>query len=112
MENNKITMEMLSKKTNEAREFSEQCLKQIKEIVASSGDKEIDVDEMDGDYIYAVVGFDYETGEERITKLSIGSCGELVLETESGYTVNESDVCYREVVYPSMLEILMDMEEE
>ena len=90
-------------------ERSDRCLVEIKHLVKQQEGETISVYDGKNDNMYAVIGYtDGETREEQIMRLSIGDCGQLVLDTDTGNTVNESRVCYRSAVWPEMLSVLLE----
>lgn len=90
-------------------ERSDRCFEEIKYLVGQQEGQTISVYDGNNDNMYAIIGYDDgETREEQIMRLSIGECGELVLDTDTGNTVTESDVCYRSAVYPEMLSVLLE----
>lgn len=90
-------------------ERSDRCFDEIKYLVGQQEGQTISVYDGNNDNMYAIIGYDDgETREEQIMQLSIGDCGQLVLDTATGNTVTESEVCYRSAVYPEMLSILLE----
>lgn len=90
-------------------ERSDRCFEEIKYLVGQQEGQTISVYDGNNDNMYAIIGYDDgETREEQIMRLSIGDCGQLVLDTDTGNTVNDSEVCYRSAVYPEMLSVLLE----
>ena len=106
-----LTLEEVSLRNNQAKEYANQCREQIKRIVSPEEGKEIPI-ENDGNMVYALV--DGGTEELSVYEAPIKAVrvddGKLMLVTTDDEEIHEGTVVYETSVWGFVLEALLKRE--